>query len=638
MTKPSHRISIWTGRFCDPREEADFRRRSLAADAARATYLALVSSLLNLLLLLFDDLRTSSGDQLLALIAIRLLTCLAGVVLALSFRAWPRRSWINWGQVLLIVVNTVSFAASGQVYQDPHLPNTGFGGLVLVSLLFLPAPYDLVAAALVWLISLGLNPLWHTQLASTHVAWVSWFLALACSTVVGGLAGYSIKRLRRERHRLMADLARARRQRREARERGEQSREQARQAQADLQAVLEAAPYPLLLAQTPENRVLWANRRAGELLECRPAELAGLALSELFLRPKEFLELLRRGLEQQPARDLELELASPRGHRLPVLVSAAAIPYQGQSALLCTLHDLSRRREHHLRLDQQDELLQELLARLPSPLVVSDHQGKEIILVNRAARRLLGLEPEGAVDQEFSQLWADPEQGRRLQDRLPLDRPLGELELRLRQGEGRELKLLAEVIPGRLQGRKVLFWAFSPPGELEEQEARERESQGLASVSLLAELGRREVARARRFGRPLSLVLVELDRFADIKFKHGYSAGARMLESAGKALQDILRGVDIMGRAREGQLVLVLPETETPDAAVAAERMRQVLAKVPVAGSRSSIFFTASMGVAGLGPADQDLDQIMDRARRALKRAQRHGGNQVRLAGAEEYN
>ncbi len=639
MPRPPNHISFWTGRFRHREKEAHFARRSLSADASRAMYLSLAAALLNLLLLFFDDLRTHSSEQLLSLISIRLLTCLTGVGLALSFRAWPRRWWINWGQVLLILACTISFAASGRVYQNPHLPNTGFGGLILVSLLFLPAPCHLAAAALVWITSLVLNPMWHMYLSYPRVAWASWFLALGSATVMGGLAGYRINSLRRERHHLQERLAAGRRRQQEASQRSQQNQHRAHQAKADLATVLDTAPYPLVIVEGSENRILQANQRAADLLAAGSDGLAGRELAEMLDQPRDLLELLRRLQQGQGAvQDLEMNLRTRQGHPLSALVSAAAIPYQGRSVILCTINDISQGRSDRRRLDELEGFLKGLKELLPIPMVVSDPRGRDILSLNRAAGRLLALEAAGGERLEFYRFWCDPEQRRRLERHLPLAGPLGELELRLRDRRGREQTVLAEVIPGRFQGQDMLIWFLSPLARgMGGQAERERRTGGLVPPALLRELAEREFKRARRFGRPLALVLVELDRFADIKFKHGYSSGARLLEAAGEALTGILRGVDIIGQGGEGRLVLLLPETEVQAAGVAAERMRQALARVQVAGVGASIFFTASLGVAGLDSSDRDLDQLLARAQRALERARRHGGNQVRLAGPEEY-
>ncbi len=640
MSKRPSRISPGSGRFRDREQERDFSRHSLASDARRAQYLGLATALLNLSLLCFDDLRSNSGDQLLALMGIRLLTGLAGLGLALSFRAWPRRRWIDWGQVLLILLVTISFAASGLVYQNPFLPNSGFGGLVLVSLLFLPAPCDLVAAALVWLGSLVLNPLWHIHSVDPRLAWASWFLALGSATAVGGLGGYGIKLLRRQRHRLLQDLATSRQREQEAGRRSRRYRDQVRQGREDLSTVLETAPYPLVIVQGPENRIVQANQRAADLLAAGEEGLAGRRLAQLLARPRDLGELLRRLHQgQNLVQDLELELRSGQGHRLRALVSAAAITYQGGQAILCTLNDVSQGYFERSRLSELQGLFKDLKELLPVATVASDSRGGEILACNRAAQRLLALEDPGPEPLDLISFWCDPEQRRRLERHLPLTGPLDELALKLRDRRGREQTVLARVIPVCLQGRDMLIWFLSPLARpAGEQAETEPGPGGLVSPALLRELAQRELQRARRFGRPLSLVLVELDRFADTTFKHGYSAGDRMLESAGEALRGILRGVDIIGRGGEGRLVLVLPETEVQAAAVAGERMRRALTRVQVAGMETSIFFTASLGVAGLVASDRDLDQLLARAQGALERARRQGGNQVRLARPEEYN
>ena len=114
-----------------------------------------------------------------------------------------------------------------------------------------------------------------------------------------------------------------------------------------------------------------------------------------------------------------------------------------------------------------------------------------------------------------------------------------------------------------------------------------------------------ELERASRYGRPLSLVLVDLDHFKRVNDTHGHSAGDTVLREFAQVLQANVRAVDIVGRYGGEEFMLVLPETDADAAATMAEKLRRVVAGRQIRIEDGNVLtITMSAGVAGgLGPA-----------------------------------
>ena len=139
-----------------------------------------------------------------------------------------------------------------------------------------------------------------------------------------------------------------------------------------------------------------------------------------------------------------------------------------------------------------------------------------------------------------------------------------------------------------------------------------------------------ELDRASRYGRPLSIVLVDLDHFKRVNDAHGHSAGDTVLREFALMLQANVRAVDIVGRYGGEEFMLVLPETDADAAATMAEKLRRVVAGRQIRIEDGNVLtITLSAGVAGgLGPHMQ-LEALINDADAALYSAKALGRDQV---------
>jgi diguanylate cyclase (GGDEF)-like protein len=140
----------------------------------------------------------------------------------------------------------------------------------------------------------------------------------------------------------------------------------------------------------------------------------------------------------------------------------------------------------------------------------------------------------------------------------------------------------------------------------------------------------KEVERSWRYGRPLSLIVVDIDRLNDYNQAYGYEAGNDALRALAHACSFGLRRVDILGRLQNDEMVLLLPETDLKNATDVAERLRLQIATIPLSTPEGSSAITASMGLTGVeGRQEIDLQTLLDRAEMALFEAKKNGRNRV---------
>lgn len=147
------------------------------------------------------------------------------------------------------------------------------------------------------------------------------------------------------------------------------------------------------------------------------------------------------------------------------------------------------------------------------------------------------------------------------------------------------------------------------------------------------ELARQEFARCRRYGHPLSLWMLDIDHFKEVNDTYGHHAGDIALQSLVSTSQQALRDWDILGRMGGEEFAVLLPETETTQALLVAERLRQIVATAttPLSDGKS-VHLTVSIGIATARDDDADFDTLLDRADHALYEAKRTGRDKVCLA------
>ncbi len=135
------------------------------------------------------------------------------------------------------------------------------------------------------------------------------------------------------------------------------------------------------------------------------------------------------------------------------------------------------------------------------------------------------------------------------------------------------------------------------------------------------------LAAARRYGKPLSFVLCDIDHFKSVNDGHGHPAGDAILRGIAALLAVQARETDIVARYGGEEFALVLPETDAAAAAVLAERIRAAVEARPFPIDRGTLRITLSLGIATFPDAADGKQPLIDRADAALYAAKRAGRN-----------
>lgn len=143
------------------------------------------------------------------------------------------------------------------------------------------------------------------------------------------------------------------------------------------------------------------------------------------------------------------------------------------------------------------------------------------------------------------------------------------------------------------------------------------------------------VEQATSRGKPLTVLVLDIDYFKSINDSWGHDAGDDVLREFALRIKKSIRGIDLACRYGGEEFVVVMPETDMAVATMVAERLRRRIASepFPIQQGARSVEVTISIGIAALG-RDEDAAMVFKRADQALYRAKRDGRNRVVPAAA----
>ncbi len=141
-----------------------------------------------------------------------------------------------------------------------------------------------------------------------------------------------------------------------------------------------------------------------------------------------------------------------------------------------------------------------------------------------------------------------------------------------------------------------------------------------------------ELRRARRYKRPLSLVLVAVDQYESLSLKVGPVAKDTAVQASARLLLRSIRDVDIAGRCREDTFGVILPETAGPGAEIAAERIRTRMESHQLPRPFHNLSITVSVAVAHFPGHGDEVEELFGNAVDALLWILKRGGNAVMFA------
>ena len=289
---------------------------------------------------------------------------------------------------------------------------------------------------------------------------------------------------------------------------------------------------------------------------------------------------------------------------------------------------------------EENAFLQAVIEAIPGTFYVLDDQG-HFVRRNRAAQEL--LDAPGESMSRLSMLDAISADDRPLVAGMvqeALAKGYAETEARVVQKDGQVRWRFLAARRVDIGGKSYLVGTgldVTERRKLEqelEHQARTDFLTGIPNRRHFLDLAELELARAHRYGRPFSMLMLDLDLFKNVNDRYGHRVGDLTLQKVVEVCGQILREVDVIGRLGGEEFGIMLPETDAEQAMQVADRVRQAIAVASVdLPQGGSVGVTTSIGVATYTDADTGVDGVLSRADRALYQAKRLGRDRVSAEG-----
>jgi diguanylate cyclase (GGDEF)-like protein/PAS domain S-box-containing protein len=323
------------------------------------------------------------------------------------------------------------------------------------------------------------------------------------------------------------------------------------------------------------------------------------------------------------------------------------VEINGQTYMVGFGLDVTEQKQVEEALQESEARYRSLVTALSEGVMLLDFQGT-VQASNASAERMLGIHP-GEMAREFpsepdTEIVREdgapfPPEARPPQRVLQTGQPVHNELMGLRRPDGSTQWLSVSAEPLFHTRETRPYAAVVSFSDVTDRKLLEQELQHQAKTDPLTgavnrrhfqELAEREIAQSRRYHRPLTLLMIDVDRFKEVNDRFGHAVGDVVLQECVRKCRRTLREVDVIARSGGEEFMVLLPETDDHHALQVAERVRQAVsnAEVQVEG-KPSVRITVSVGVAPV--ADTDLDTALSHADQALYQAKEEGRNRVCL-------
>jgi diguanylate cyclase (GGDEF)-like protein/PAS domain S-box-containing protein len=421
-----------------------------------------------------------------------------------------------------------------------------------------------------------------------------------------------------------------------------------------------------LLLVDPQGNVITANQTTLDLLGYQKEELIGRPVDMVFaeglpdgaLHEKEGTDAANEALL-----DMESSLKTKDKKQIPISLSSSVLHDKFGRSLgsILIARDITERKITDRALRESESRLQIIMEAVQTGIIIIDPDTHTIVEVNSRAASMIGAPREEIVGSVCHKFICPAEVGKcPITD---LHQNVDHSERVLLSATGETCPILKSVTTVDLNGKENLLESFTDITERKRMEEELKAS--LAEKDLLVKtldeyathdaltglynhrafymLLDEEFERAKRFKRPIALLMLDIDHFKQVNDKHGHLAGDAVLNAISAILVRRVRAIDRVCRYGGEEITVILPEADAEAAADTAERLRRAVEEQQFDTiTAPRLHITVSIGVAS-SPADADsLETLVGAADMAMFVAKERGRNQIvlyeQIAGRSNNN
>lgn len=406
----------------------------------------------------------------------------------------------------------------------------------------------------------------------------------------------------------------------------------------------------MVLVHSGDGAILLANPAFERMFGYAHGELEGKQIAILNATtektPEQTADKIMASLRHTGFWSGEVENIRKDGSRFWTLANVSTFAHPQYGEVWLSIHqDVTERKRIQEALKKSAEEIEDLYDHAPCGYHSLDENGL-VIRMNHTELEWLGYGREDIVGKMHFYDLLTPGSKQVFHENFPYFLQTGyvhDLEFEIRRKDGTLLPVLLSGTAirdeaGRFVASRSTLFDMTERKKLErelERQARTDILTGLNNRRYFFEMAEAQFARVRRYGEPLSLLMLDLDNFKSVNDTYGHHVGDAVLRKLSEVSRHALREIDIIGRLGGEEFAVLLPETNIEKALEAAERMRMAVESAAVKLENGAyLHFTVSIGASSFTEKDTGLDSMLKRADKALYQAKNGGRNRVCVEGA----
>lgn len=425
-----------------------------------------------------------------------------------------------------------------------------------------------------------------------------------------------------------------------------------RDSEARLNAVIDNAASVIFI-KDPSGRYLRVNGEFERVTGHPADDVVGLRDVEIFGETYggRFAENDRRILSTGAPAGSEDVLPQADGLHTYLTVRFPLTDAEGRVSAVCGIAtDITDRKRAIRAIEDSEAKLRAIAETAYDGIIVIDDGGR-ISFWNAAAERMFGYPADEVIGRTLHDLITVGDDLLRFREKYKTFSKTGTgdgigtvREFTARRRNGETFPVERTLAAFRHKGK---WWAAGTVRDITDRKQAQERLQELATTDGLTgllnrrqfmDLSVQELRKSRRLGDPLSLLMIDADRFKDINDTYGHDVGDQVLTILASVGRETLRDMDIFGRVGGEEFAVLLPATDGQAAEAVAHRLRSAVEGAVVVTGRANVRFTISIGVTVATQRTEDLNALMREADRALYEAKRSGRNRVRSRLPDENN
>jgi diguanylate cyclase (GGDEF)-like protein/PAS domain S-box-containing protein len=407
--------------------------------------------------------------------------------------------------------------------------------------------------------------------------------------------------------------------------------------------LLDALPAAVLVVRG--GLMVYANPAAHLLLEVEaggeiPHGLIGLPIVD-FVHPLDqfhAISRIRRSASSKTANvPVEFRVQTRLNRVRVVLVTSVSVTYEGELSVLITAMEVGRDNTTGERMRRSEEHFRRLFENMQDVYYRTNAQGV-VQLVGPGVRRVLGFEPHEIVGRTAEEYYPNHADRDAFKEAIRKFGEVADFPGQMVRKDGRiiDISISSSSLfdeEGAFAGVEGIY------RDVTERKELERELRRLASIDSLTDIlnrrafienARNELGAQYGPGIVHTLLLLDIDYFKSINDQYGHATGDQVLIRFARAVSEQIWPTDLFGRLGGEEFAILVKHTDPDHVAKLVDRVLHAVRMIRLeADGRPSRAVTVSIGAAVRGQADHRVEQLLDRADRALYQAKNSGRDRV---------